>query len=105
SGLLGDDRDVPWVVARGETATLRRAASFALARIRTPAALDALRTWAKEAAALSTRDPAAARMYDYLLSAAFPEAERIAGRLVGPRARPGATSDPQPGPGEAKPGR
>src|SRR5206468_3501515 len=41
--------------------------------------------WAKEATAPASADPAAARVIAYLESPAFAEAERIAGRAVGPR--------------------
>ncbi|MBL9086552.1 MAG: HEAT repeat domain-containing protein [Planctomycetia bacterium] len=86
-GLLGDDGDVAWLEARLETPTLVRPVAFALARVRTPAALAALERIGATARAATPPDEALPRLVEYLLTTAFADAERVAGRAVGPRAR------------------
>lgn len=86
-GLLGDDGDVAWLEARLETPALVRPVAFALARVRTPAALAALDRIGAAARATTPPDEALPRLVEYLHSDAFADAERVAGREVGPRAR------------------
>jgi hypothetical protein len=102
AGLLGDETTVPWVVERGADPALFRAACYALARIRTPAAIGRLTAWRERAAAAVPRDEVTVRLVDYLRGRSFEEAERIAGHPVGPRptSREGAAV---PGGGAAVP--
>ncbi|MDJ0523348.1 MAG: hypothetical protein QNJ90_14855, partial [Planctomycetota bacterium] len=64
-GLLGGEADVAWLAERLAGRTARRAALIALARIRTPSALERLRRARKEA------DAHEAAWIDHLLSPAF----------------------------------
>jgi HEAT repeat protein len=84
-GLLGDETAVPWVVERGDDPALFKAACYALARIRTPGAIERLTAWRERAAAAVPRDDATVRLVDYLRGRSFEEAERVAGHPVGPR--------------------
>jgi|GEM_PF-2507737 len=86
-GLLGDDGDLSWLEARRADPALAKPVAFALARIRTEAALAALDTLAADAARAIPPDDALPRLIGYLRSSAFVEAERVAGRVVGPRGR------------------
>jgi hypothetical protein len=100
AGLLGDESTVAWVTPRGEEPGLFRAACYALARLRTPAAIERLTAWRERAAAAVPRDEATVRLLDYLRGRSFEEAERVAGHPVGPRsasrpAPPGATGGPE----------
>ena len=81
-GFLGDEADVPWLVARLGNGRIRRDTMFALARIRTAdavAALEAIRKGGANSAGASDIIPLA----EYLLSGAFEEVERAEGRAVG----------------------
>jgi HEAT repeat protein len=87
-GLTGDDRHVPWLAERFQDAAtgdahLERPALFALARIRTSAALAALGAERERVLGLASPDRGVARLIDYLRSAAFETAERAAGRAIG----------------------
>jgi hypothetical protein len=84
-GLLGDDSVVPWLAARLGDPALVRAAAFALARVRTGAALDQLEGLRVRSLRSTPPDEATAALVVYLRSAAFVERERVAGREVGPR--------------------
>src|SRR5206468_382916 len=70
-GLLGDDGDVAWLVARAEQPSLVRAVAFALARVRTDAALAALRAIARRARESDPPDADTSRLADYLTTPAF----------------------------------
>src|SRR5205814_8831665 len=83
AGLFRDPHLVPWVAQRGSERAMRRTASFALARIRTPEALTVLARWRDESVAAG--EPAPARLVEYLTSDAFVRVERQAKRDVGPR--------------------
>ena len=83
AGLFRDPRLVSWIAKRADERALRRTASFALARIRTPAAGAELARRGREAEAAG--DPAFARLAEYLQSDAFVRVERQAKREVGPR--------------------
>jgi len=83
-GLLGDAEDVPWLTARLQNGGVRREALFALARIRTVAALRALREAPDRLAARGDPMGDTRPLVSYLLGRAFEEAELEAGRLVGP---------------------
>lgn len=105
-GLLGDDGDVAWLEARADTPSLVKPVAFALARVRTPGALEALDRLAARGAAGSPPEEGLPRLVEYLRSEAFADAERVAGRSVGPRARrtpavlgtPEASEPPPPPP-------
>ena len=104
AGMLGDGTTVPWVAARGDDAATFSAACFALARLRTPEAIERLTTWRERAAAAVPRDEATVRLVDYLRGRSFEEAERVAGRPVGPRAASSRAGDAPRGAGAAPEG-
>src|SRR5213078_4722750 len=64
AGLFRDERLVPFVAKRGGERGMRRTASFALARIRTPEALAVLTRWHDEA--IASNEPSPARLIEYL---------------------------------------
>jgi hypothetical protein len=104
AGLLGGESEVPWLVAAGREPALRAPACYALARIRSEAALARLSAWKEEALAADPKDESLARLVDYLAGPAFPETERRMGRDVGRRASsaspvPSAPRDGAPGGG------
>jgi hypothetical protein len=89
AGCLGDDATVAWAVQRLVEPALRRAALFALARIRTASALAALDEVVAAETAKPSPDGATIRLVAYLKSGSFETAERVAGRRLGPdRAAP-----------------
>jgi hypothetical protein len=95
AGLLGDDSDVAWVVARGSEPGLRPPAAMALARLRTAEALETLAAWRRQALEAAVPDVEFARQLQYLREPAFVAAERVAGRTVGPRPA-SAPASPEP---------
>ncbi len=102
-GLLGDDAVVPWLADRATEAAADaarlRPVLFALARVRSPAALEALERVRTQAGSVPGADRVTERLVDYLRSPAFEEAERVAGRVVGPRKPSGAQALPGAQPG------
>jgi hypothetical protein len=104
TGLLGDATDVPWLVAQASDPSLAKPLAFALARVRTDPALVALREVGRRARAATPPDDETARLVEYLQTPAFVEAERAAGRTVGPRpllartpaAKSGSDATPEP---------
>lgn len=83
-GLLGTEADVPWLVERLGNAMLADAALLALARIRGPQALEALRRQRDACARGGEEQQARATRIDHLLSPVFEEAERTGGHRLGP---------------------
>lgn len=82
TGLLGGDADVTWLEARTRGPSVQREALFALARIRTEAALAALaRVRARPRDDMTPGDIPA--LVDYLQGPLFEEVEAAAGRAVG----------------------
>jgi len=77
-GLLGEAGDVDWLVSRGRNLTLRRPALLALARIDVPEARRRLEE--ARAAAETAGEKDLADWIEHLLSPAFAESERRAGR-------------------------
>ena len=83
TGRLGSDADVTWLEERTLSPAVQREALFALARIRTEAALAALaRVRARPSDPTLSGDIPA--LVDYLRGTAFEEVEAAAGRPVGP---------------------
>jgi HEAT repeat protein len=83
-GLLGDPRDVPWLIERLALPDLWYAATLALARQHTAEALRALRAERTRRVEAGV-DEAGVAWLDHLLSSLFLESEGLAGRTEGPR--------------------
>ena len=83
TGRLGGDVDVTWLEERTLSPTVQREALFALARIRTERALDALARVRERPSDGSVSGDIPA-LVDYLRGPAFAEVEAAAGRAVGP---------------------
>ncbi len=75
-GRLGGPPEVPWLVARLESLSVRREALFSLARIRTPEALEALRRFRVRTQVEASGDTDVTALVDYLLSPAFEAVDR-----------------------------
>lgn len=84
TGLLGSEADVPWLVERLQNARLVEHALLALARVRSPAALEALRAFRARCVAGDDEQRDLAGRIDLLLSPAFEEGERLGGHRLGP---------------------
>jgi hypothetical protein len=82
AGRLGGAQDVPWVEARVANPLVEREALFALARIGTPEAVEALERARERARQGGLCAPDAAALVAYLLSPAFREVEAAEGRSV-----------------------
>ena len=82
TGRLGSDADVTWLEERTLSPSVQRDALFALARIRTEAALAALARVRERPVDGSVSGDIPA-LVDYLRSSAFEEVEAAAGRSVG----------------------
>jgi hypothetical protein len=76
-GRLGGGAAVPWLEDRTRSLRVQREALFALARIRTPEALSALRRFRDRAAVSSHGDKDVTALVDYLLGPAFEEIEAV----------------------------
>jgi hypothetical protein len=76
-GLLGTDADVAWLVERLGSARLVEAALLALARVRSPAALEALRAHRTQCLTGSEEDRELAERIEHLLSPAFEVGEQV----------------------------
>ncbi len=92
-GLLGSDREVPWLVERLGSLGVREAALLSLARVRSPDALRALAEAQGRFAAGTEEERDLAVRIGHLLSPAFEAAERVEGRS-GPEAPTGSASPP-----------
>ncbi len=75
SGFLGTAADVDWVLRVSVGTELRRARCFALARLRTPAALAALALEGETAGAATPPDTTTASLVEYLAGPAFPKSD------------------------------